>query len=139
MRPLLLSALLALAAAAQAPIQVLPEGVRWSDGPPSLPQGTKVAVLEGSPKRAGTFTMRLKVPPGARIAPHTHPRPERVTVLSGSVLVGFGETLDEAASKRFPAGSFYVNPPGLAHYVWTDEEAVLQLTGMGPWELNYLR
>lgn len=137
MRTLLLAC--ALAFASDEKIQLLPQDVRWADAPPALPAGTKVAVLEGTPKKAGTFTMRLKVPAGARIAPHWHPRPERVTVLSGSVLVGFGDTLDEKASKRFPAGSFYVNPPKVHHYVWADEEAVLQITGIGPWEIHYLK
>jgi anti-sigma factor ChrR (cupin superfamily) len=140
MTALLLLAALGLSAADPAkPIQFAAEDVRWSDGPPSLPAGTKVAVLEGDPKQRGLFTMRLKVPGGAKIAPHWHPREERVTVLAGSVLVGFGATFDEKAGKRFPAGAFYVNPPKLPHFVWTDEEAVLQLTGMGPWALRYVK
>lgn len=73
----------------------------WNDAPPSMPQGTKITVLEGSPREAGTFTIRLKVPAGAAIAPHTHPRPERVTVLSGKVTVSI-----EGKETTFGAGGF---------------------------------
>jgi quercetin dioxygenase-like cupin family protein len=110
----------------------------WKDAPPSMPAGTKMAVLEGNPQQAGMFTIRLKVPAGAKIAPHTHPRDERVTVLSGKVRVGFGKTLDAESGKTFEAGSFYVNPPAEPHYLHILEESVLQLTCEGPWKLEYV-
>jgi quercetin dioxygenase-like cupin family protein len=111
--------------------------VTWSDAPPSMPQGTKIAVLEGSPQKPGLFTIRLKVPAGAVIAPHTHPRPERVTVLSGRIRVGFGSAVTEEG-KVFSAGGFYVNPPDEPHFLVIEEESVLQLTCEGPWELKYV-
>lgn len=105
----------------------------WKDAPPSMPKGTQIAVLEGNPQQPGLFTIRLKVPAGSTIAPHTHPRDERVTVLSGKVTVTIGGT-----SKTFTAGGFYVNPPGEVHSLTIDEETVLQLTCEGPWELKYV-
>ena len=97
-----------------------------------------MAVLEGDPRKPGFFTMRLKLPAGGRLEPHTHPADERVTVLSGSVRVGFGETFDPAKGKTFTAGAFYVNPTPMPHFVWTDEGCVLQVTGIGPWGLTYV-
>ena len=82
--------------------------------------------------------MRLKLPAGGRLGPHTHPADERVTVLSGSVQVGFGETFDPAKGKTFTAGAFYVTPTPMPHFVWTDEGCVLQVTGIGPWGLKYV-
>ena len=111
----------------------------WKDAPASMPKGTKIAVLEGSPQQPGLFTIRLKVPAGSKILPHTHPRPERVTVLSGRVLVGFGSTFDRTKGTTFRKGGFYVNPPGEPHYLYIAEETVLQLTCEGPWELNYVK
>ena len=105
----------------------------WSDAPPSMPKGTKIAVLEGSPQQPGMFTIRLKVPAGAKIAAHTHPRPERVTVLSGKVTVHI-----EGKSTAFEAGGFYVNPPDVPHSLEFREETVLQLTCEGPWVLTYV-
>jgi quercetin dioxygenase-like cupin family protein len=117
------------------PIQVT--HVTWKDGPPSLPKGTKIAVLEGDQSKSGIFTLRLKIPAGTRLLPHTHPRPERVTVLSGEARVGFGTTFSKDG-KGFPAGSFYVNPPDTAHYVFFPKETVLQLTCEGPWEVHFV-
>lgn len=119
------------------PIQFDAAEINWKDGPPTLPLGTKTAVLEGDPKQEGLFTMRLKLPAGTKIAPHWHPREERVTVLAGSLSVGFGEKPDRPG-RRFRAGAYYVNPPRVSHYVWTEEEALVQITGSGPWELHYL-
>jgi quercetin dioxygenase-like cupin family protein len=109
----------------------------WSDAPASMPKGTKIAVLEGSPAKAGMFTIRLRVPAGSVVAPHTHPRQERVTVLYGRVRVGFGSAIDDRGT-TFTAGGFYVNPPGEPHFLVIEEESVLQLTCEGPWELVYV-
>jgi hypothetical protein len=48
-----------------------PETIEWKPGPPSLPAGAKMAVLEGDPTKEGPFVMRLQAPAGYHIAPHT--------------------------------------------------------------------
>src|SRR5262245_55695447 len=132
-------ALLALAAAPPPEaIQVDAAKIAWKDGPPTLPKGTKVAVLEGDPKQPGMFTMRLHVPAGSKVMPHWHPRPERVTILSGKVAVGFGDTWDDKELRSFGPGDFYVNPPESHHYVFFPRTSVIQITGEGPWELHPL-
>ena len=120
-------------------IQVNAAAIVWNDGPPSMPKGTKIAVLEGDPKQAGMFTIRLRVPAGSKVLPHWHPRAERVTVLSGVVKVGFGDTWNDAAMRAFGAGDFYVNPPESRHFVGFPRTAVIQITGEGPWELNLVK
>src|SRR5436305_8008154 len=134
------AAALALLALAAAPpptaIQVDAAKIVWKDGPATLPKGTRVAVLEGDPKSPGIFTMRLRVPAGSKIAPHWHPRPERVTILSGLVKVGFGDKWDNAAMRSFKASDFYVNPPESHHFVAFPRTSVIQITGEGPWELK---
>jgi quercetin dioxygenase-like cupin family protein len=105
----------------------------WSAAPPSMPKGAQMAVLEGDPKGPGIFTIRVKLPAGATLAPHTHPRPERVTVLSGKVTVYFS-----GRATTFTTGGFYVNPPDLMHSIAFEEETVLQLTCEGPWEVRYV-
>lgn len=119
-------------------IQVNSGAIVWKDGPPTLPKGTKVAVLEGDPKQAGIFTMRLRIPAGSKIMPHWHPRPERVTILSGKVAVGFGDAWNDKELRAFNAGDFYVNPAESHHYVWFPRASVIQITGEGPWVLNPL-
>src|SRR5207244_7493978 len=62
-----------------------PSDVKWSDGPPSLPKGVKVAVLNGDPGKAAPFTLLLKMPAGYKVAPHWHSQDENVLVLSGTL------------------------------------------------------
>lgn len=119
-------------------IAVFADEVKWTPGPPSLPRGAQSAVLEGDPTKPGLFTMRIQLPANYVIPPHTHPESERVTVLSGSVSVGFGERVDRERSSYFRAGCYYVNSAGAAHFVWTKEGATLQITGLGPWQLAYV-
>ena len=119
-----------------------PSAVPWQPAPPNLPAGAEVAVLEGNPKSAGLFTLRVRLPKDYLLAPHTHARDERVTVLEGSVQVGFGTRVAAAADanvRRYPAGSYYVNPAGLPHYISTTEPAVIQITTTGPWTLDYVK
>jgi len=118
-------------------IQVDVDAVVWKPGPPNMPKGVELSVLEGDPKQAGIFTLRLKAPPGFMLAPHTHPVDERVTVISGSISVGFGARIEKQSARTFRAGAFYVNPPGATHYVFSDQGAVVQITGMGPWKVDF--
>ncbi len=115
-----------------------PGDVRWRSGPPSLPPGAEIAVLEGDPSKPGPFVFRVKVPNGYRIPPHTHPKPERVTILSGTFHLGMGETFDATKGEALPAGTYGTWPAGMKHYVWIEGETVVQFHGEGPWTINYL-
>jgi quercetin dioxygenase-like cupin family protein len=115
------------------------DAVEWKAGPASLPPGDQVAVLYGDPAKDGLFAMRLKLPKGYQIPPHTHPKPEVVTVISGTFQLGMGETADQEKAQPLPTGSFFALPPGMAHYAFTEEETVIQLNSFGPWALNYVR
>jgi quercetin dioxygenase-like cupin family protein len=114
------------------------QDIKWAAGPGSIPPGAQVAVLFGDPSKDGMFAMRLKLPKDYSIAPHTHPKPEVVTVISGALRLGMGETADKSKGERLSAGSFFALSPGMAHYVFVDEDTVLQLNSNGPWNLNYI-
>jgi quercetin dioxygenase-like cupin family protein len=114
------------------------QDIKWGPGPAALPPGAEVAVLYGDPSKEGMFAMRAKMPKGYRIAPHTHPKPEVVTVISGTARLGMGVTADPAMAQVLPAGSFFVMTPGMAHYVSTDEDTVIQINTTGPWGLTYI-
>ena len=120
-------------------IQFTPADFQWVDAPRSMPTGAKIQVLEGNPTRTGLFTMRIKLPAQTTLMPHSHPQDERITVLSGAAYVGFGDKLDLKLAKQYAAGSYYVTPAKLRHYVYFGEETVVQFTGMGPWEIHYLK
>jgi len=116
----------------------LPPDIQWQEGPPSLPSGAKIAVLEGDMTKAGPFTVRLLVPNGYHVPAHTHPAIEHLTVISGSVKLATGDHLDRAAAHTLPAGSFAVMPTGMKHAAWFEGETIIQTHGVGPWGINYL-
>jgi hypothetical protein len=112
--------------------------IKWQSGPPSLPRGAMFAVLEGDPSKEEPFVFRVKLPDGYRIPPHTHPKTERITVLSGTFHIGMGSTFDERAGKPMPAGTYGYWAAGMKHFVWTKGETVVQFHGMGPWAIQYV-
>jgi quercetin dioxygenase-like cupin family protein len=112
--------------------------IKWSAAPPSIPAGAQATVLYGNPGKEGLFVLRLKLPKGYALAPHTHPKPEIVTVISGTFRLGMGDTADQSKTQPLGAGSFLAMPPGMAHFAFTDEETVIQLNSTGPWTLTYL-
>ena len=114
------------------------EEIKWGAGPAALPHGAKSVVLYGDPSKEGLFAMRVKVPKGYRIPPHTHSKPEIVTVISGATRLGMGETADEKKTQSFKQGGFMAMPPGTAHFVYVEEDTVIQLNSIGPWEINYI-
>src|SRR5688500_1550114 len=115
-----------------------PNQMQWMDGPPSLPPGAKFAVLEGDPAKEGFFTMRIRLPDGYRIPPHTHPKVEHITVISGIFNFGMGEKFDQKATRSMPTGTFGFWPAGMKHFVWVKGETIVQLHGIGPWKIDYL-
>lgn len=120
------------------PLMFQPEDVEWADGPASLEDGAEYAVLEGDPGQEQVFTMRIRMPDGFRINPHTHPGVERVTVLSGTFHLGHGEEFDRGEADALGPGSHFSLPPGHAHFAEMEGETVIQLTSIGPWEIEYI-
>ena len=117
---------------------VSPPEIEWGPAPAVLPPGADAAVLFGDPSKDGLFVLRLKLPAGYRVPAHTHPVDEVLTVISGTFSMGMGETADKSSAQPLPAGSFFALPPGTAHYVFIDEETVVQISTVGPWDLTYV-
>lgn len=116
----------------------LPGDVKWAPGPDVLPRGAQAAVLYGDPSKPGEFAMRLKLPRGYAIPPHTHPKPEVVTVVSGDFRLGMGPTADRSKSQVIPAGGFFAVDPGMEHYAWAETDTVVQINSTGPWSIVYV-
>jgi quercetin dioxygenase-like cupin family protein len=62
--------------------------------------------------RGGAFTLRALLPDGYKIPPHTHPKIEHVTVISGTFYLGMGEKFDQSAGHEMLAGAFGFWPAG---------------------------
>lgn len=146
LRPVLVAALavassaVAASAADQAATHIIvpADKIIWGPAPPSVPAGAQAVTLYGDPAKEGLFAMRLKVPRGYVIPPHSHPAPEIVTIISGAARLGLGTKLDASTTRNLPAGSFYSTEPGTAHYVMFEQESVVQVNSRGPWGIHYL-
>lgn len=121
-----------------APEPILSGTLRWG-GPPNMPKLQGAWVLGGEEK-PGHYIFRVKLASGAIIPPHTHPDERNTTVLSGTIWVGFGESLDESKVVAIPAGAVYVAPANVPHYIWAKEgDATYQEAGVGPTRTSFIK
>jgi quercetin dioxygenase-like cupin family protein len=129
-----------VASAADAPTIVLADQAKYAPAPAPYPSGAMVAVLSGDPSKAGSqYTVRLKLPDQATVAPHTHGDTENVTVISGTLMVGVGTAMNLNSMVTLSPGSFVSIPAGLAHYAIAKGETVLQVTGVGPASMTLIK
>ncbi|WP_244593711.1 cupin domain-containing protein [Methylopila sp. Yamaguchi] len=113
--------------------------VQWTAAPAALPKGVEISVVMGDPDKPGPFALRLRIPPGTVIAPHTHATDETVTLLAGALVHDMGETRVESRGAPFREGGFLYLPALMPHSLWTKEQAaVIQVNGTGPFGLNYV-
>jgi hypothetical protein len=116
-----------------------PGDLKWGPQPPGLPAGGQVAVLDGDPSKAGVpFALRAKFPDGYRVPPHWHPTAESVTVISGSLKVGMGDTFNESGMTTLAAGGFAKMPPRMHHFVLAKGATEIQVQGVGPFAITYV-
>lgn len=116
----------------------LPGDFKWVDAPAGLPKGAKMAVIHGDPSAPGLFAMRATLPAGYKVPPHFHPADENVTVISGELYMGMGDTWDESKGHALPQGSVSIMPAGSHHFAWSKVETVIQIHAMGPWGITYV-
>lgn len=112
--------------------------IQWRPCPPNLPDGCEMAILEGNPKSDELFTVRFRISGEFIMPAHTHPKEERVTILDGTAYVGFGKEVTKEKARAFGPGDYYVNARNEIHKVWADPGTIIQITGIGPWEANYI-
>lgn len=115
-----------------------PQEFAWGPAPAVFPAGAQIAVLRGNPGGEGEYTVRLKMPDGYRIAPHTHPTDENVTVISGSFRVGMGTTVEIKGATTLGPGGFITAPARMAHYATAVGPTIVQVHGIGPFTLTYV-
>jgi len=110
-------------------VQIVPGDLKF--GP--IPNGTLQAAVVGDSTKPGLYAIRTKIPSGLRLQPHFHPDERIVTVLTGTLYVGFGERFDPATMKPLPPGSVFTEPVKQPHFTWAkDGEVLLQIIGNGP-------
>jgi len=125
-------------AAPSSHVMITPAAITWVDGPPSLPPGSKIAVISGDPSKPAPFVIRARVPAGYKVMPHWHPGDENLTILSGAVALGMGEVWDESKMETVDAGGYAGLPAGMRHYFLAKSASTFQVHGMGPFTINYI-
>ena len=124
---------------APAHVLLIPAETKWSaEIPPVFEKGMLLTVVSGDPGKPGAFVVRLKMPAGYRINPHWHPTDEHVTVLSGTFALGMGEKFEESKMKALQANGYALLPAEMRHYAMAKSRAVVQVHGMGPFQLTYV-
>ena len=116
-----------------------PPGIQWGPAPPFFPAGARFAVLQGNPGAAGPYTVRLSMPNGYTIKPHFHPTDENITVIAGSFAVGMGDSVDAGHMQHLNAGDFITAPARAHHYATAHGQTVVQVHGMGPFAITYVK
>jgi hypothetical protein len=118
-------------------VHLNPKDMKWTDAPADLPKGAKITVLYGDPTKAGPFTMRLKAPSGYKIMPHWHSNDENLTVIAGKLMLHMGDTMKEKPHS-LAVGGFHFLPAKMHHAAETKGETIVQITGEGPFDIQYI-
>lgn len=114
------------------------EDVEWTSFE-AYPPTVRLAVLVGDPTRKGSYTIRVRVPGGVKMMPHTHPEDRLYTVLSGVFYIGLGEQFDESKLVAYAPGSIVVLPGGQPHFHWAKSgQYISQITAIGPLGMHYI-
>ena len=138
MRYSLLTAIAATTLAACATTQTShqPDQAHWLQGADYAPVGNATnmdaAFLLGSPAQPGLYTIRVHLKDGGLMPPHSHPDDRMITVLSGTLHYGFGETADPAATKAYPTGAAFIAKANDPHYAIGRGDVIYQESGMAP-------
>jgi quercetin dioxygenase-like cupin family protein len=112
--------------------------IKWGDAPPSMPKGAKIAVLQGDPGKPGPFVIRLMLPAGYKIPPHSHSQNESLTVISGTFYFGTGDKIEMGKGHALNAGGFHALSGGDHHYAVAKTQTVVQVSGTGPFDITYV-
>ena len=117
---------------------VLPEDIDWKPFP-AFPPSVRLAVVVGQPSEPGPYVIRVKVPSGVRLMPHSHPEDRIYTVMSGVFYIGLGDQFDGDKVKAYRPGSVIVLPGNTSHFHWAKSgEYVTQVSADGPLGIDYL-
>jgi quercetin dioxygenase-like cupin family protein len=118
--------------------EILPEDLTWMPFA-AFPPSVRLAVLVGDITKPGPYLLRVKVPAGVTLMPHTHPEDRVYTVMSGVFYIGLGASFDAETLKAYGPGSVIVLPGNTPHFHRAKSgEYVSQVTGTGPLGIVYV-
>jgi quercetin dioxygenase-like cupin family protein len=129
--------LLATACVPQGVTAVPKDKIEWKAAP-GLSNGIMTSVIYGDPDK-GAYQALIKFPAGVLVTPHYHKIDEFATVVSGSIIFGQGDTIDESKGVEVSAGGYVTIPGGTAHWAKGVKDAVIVRFAPGPRDLTMLK
>jgi quercetin dioxygenase-like cupin family protein len=102
--------------------------------------GGSMMRLVGDPGKPEWFAFRVRYPAGMQTdsSPHFHLGTEHVTVLSGTLVLGFGDHVDPTKMQEYGPGSFVVIEAGAHHFEWFRGDVIAHVEGFGPMRTVWL-
>ena len=117
---------------------ILPEDIEWKPFA-AFPSSARLAVVVGEPVHEGPYTIRVKLPHGTKMMPHSHPEDRIYTVISGIFYIGLGDSFDAEKLQAYPPGSVIILPGNTSHFHWAKSgDYITQVTAIGPLGLEYM-
>jgi quercetin dioxygenase-like cupin family protein len=117
---------------------ILPEEIEWKPFA-AFPSSARLAIVVGEPVREGPYTIRVKLPHGTKMMPHSHPEDRMYTVISGIFYIGLGNRFDAEKLQAYSPGSVIILPGNTSHFHWAKSgEYITQVTAIGPLGLEYI-
>ncbi len=110
-----------------------PNDLKWTPLPNN--PGLEYTVLSGNPIKTGLFTVRLKLPKNYSDVVHEHAKDRLDTIISGTYYIGFGNSINKDTATKMDTGTFINFPAHAKHYGFTNEETIIQISGLGPWDV----
>jgi hypothetical protein len=108
----------------------------WHEAPPGMPPGGTFAVISGDPREAGPFVMRVRLPPGYMLPPYRRPKEEQLIVLAGAITLGTCGESGTIDTRKLTAGAYASLPANELHFAHTQDGAIVQIVGIGPFEVT---
>jgi hypothetical protein len=112
--------------------------LEWGPAPPGLPAGAKGAIVSGDPSKAGAFTVRLDMPDGYEIRPHTHPTSERLRTIEGTVRMGRGKQWDNGKLMAHAKGAEMSLGAKEPHFLRAQGRTIVEVESTGPFQITYV-
>ena len=95
-------------------------------------------MLNGDPFKPGQYTIRLSAPANYKLPPHWHTQTENLTIVSGTFYIGMGDKAGAKDAHELKAGGYHYLPAKMHHYAFTKVPTVVQISGEGPFDINYI-
>ncbi len=111
---------------------IISEDIDWKPFP-AFPPSVRLAVVVGQPSEKAPYVVRVKVPRGVKLTPHTHPEDRIYTVISGVFYIGLGDQFDADKLEAYPPRAVIVLPGNTPNFHWARSgKYITQVSAIGP-------